>query len=262
MNNLANSYETLKRPTEALKLREEVLAIRGRVLPQDDPDTLISMMGLANSYETLNRHADALKLREEGLAIQKRVLPQDHPDTLKSMSNLSNSYAALNRFADALKLREEVLAIRRRVLPRDHPATLISMNNLAWLLATCPESNFRNPTKALELAAKTVELDPTHPAFAQTLGMAQYRVGEWQAAVTAFEKSMKFSDGGDSNNWFFLAMAHWRLNHIDEARKWYDKAVGWMEKNQPKNEELGRFRKEAAELLKVGNPPKVDPVPK
>jgi hypothetical protein len=35
----------------------------------------------------------------------------------------------------------------------------------------------------------------------------------------------------------------------DEARKWDEKAVQWMDKNQRKDEELCRFRSEAEELL-------------
>jgi len=46
-------------------------------------------------------------------------------------------------------------------------------------------------------------------------------------------------------------MAHWRLGDKAQARSWYDKAVPWMEKNQPKNAELIRFRTEAAALLGV-----------
>ena len=57
--------------------------------------------------------------------------------------------------------------------------------------------------------------------------------------------------GGDSAQWFCLAMAHWQLDNKDEARKWYDRAVAWMDKNQPNDEELSRFRTEAAELLKI-----------
>ena len=52
-------------------------------------------------------------------------------------------------------------------------------------------------------------------------------------------------------DWFVLAMAHWQLDQKGEARVWYDKAVEWMEKNQPKNEELRRFLTEAEELMKV-----------
>src|SRR5262245_57753761 len=49
----------------------------------------------------------------------------------------------------------------------------------------------------------------------------------------------------DVHSGLFLAMAHWHLGSKDKARKWYDQAVQWMEKNQPKNEELLRFRAEA-----------------
>ena len=44
-------------------------------------------------------------------------------------------------------------------------------------------------------------------------------------------------------------MSHWQLGKKDEARQWYDKAVEWMEKNKPDDEELKRFRAEAEELL-------------
>lgn len=50
MNNLADSYAALNRHADALKLREETLAIRKRVLPTDHRDTLTSMDNLADSY--------------------------------------------------------------------------------------------------------------------------------------------------------------------------------------------------------------------
>jgi hypothetical protein len=48
-------------------------------------------------------------------------------------------------------------------------------------------------------------------------------------------------------------MAHEQLGEKVEARKWYDQAVGWMEKRQPNDEELRRFRVESAALLGVKN---------
>jgi hypothetical protein len=54
-----------------------------------------------------------------------------------------------------------------------------------------------------------------------------------------------------SPNAFFLAMAHWQLGHKTEARQWYDRAVQWMEKNKPKDDELRRFRAEAAKLFQA-----------
>jgi hypothetical protein len=53
-------------------------------------------------------------------------------------------------------------------------------------------------------------------------------------------------------------MAHWQLGDKEKARTRFDQAVQWMEKNQPNNEELRRFRAEAAELLNIekGSRPK------
>ena len=65
---------------------------------------------------------------------------------------------------------------------------------------------------------------------------------------------MELRGGGDAFDWFFLGMAHWQLDHKDEARKWYDEAIEWMDKNQPQNDELRRFRAEAAELLGITEP--------
>ncbi len=67
---------------------------------------------------------------------------------------------------------------------------------------------------------------------------------------------MELGKGGYWFDWFFLAMAHWRLDHNEDARKWYDQAVGWMEKNaeelarnKPYEAQCRRYRAEAAQLL-------------
>ena len=71
-----------------------------------------------------------------------------------------------------------------------------------------------------------------------------------KAATAALDLSMVLRNAGDSNEWFLLAMSHWQLGNKAGARKWYDKAVAWMERNQH-SEELCRFRAEAEELMKI-----------
>ena len=99
-------------------------------------------------------------------------------------------------------------------------------------------------------------------SYWNTLGVAHYRASDWKSAIAALEKSIKLRQGGDSFDWFFLAMAHWKLGEKEEARKWYDRAVTWMDKNSPNDEELRRFREEAAKLLKVEDPSKPVPMSK
>ncbi len=69
MANLANSYFDAGRKDEALKLREEVLALSRKVLGPEHPDTLGAMRNLAISYLDAGRKDEAIKLREEVLPL-------------------------------------------------------------------------------------------------------------------------------------------------------------------------------------------------
>jgi tetratricopeptide (TPR) repeat protein len=102
------------------------------------------------------------------------------------------------------------------------------------------------------LAKTAVELEPLQGMYWNTLGVAHYRIGDWKAAIEALKKSDELLPGQHfSFDAFFLAMAHWQVGDKDEARKWYDQAALWMDKNQPANEELRRFRAEAEELMGI-----------
>ena len=93
--------------------------------------------------------------------------------------------------------------------------------------------------------ARAVELQPRTPKHWSNLGVALWRTGESQAAVEALEKADQMSKNRDHSHRFFLAMAYWQTGAKDKGRQTYDQGVQWMDKNQPKNEELRRFRAEA-----------------
>jgi superkiller protein 3 len=154
---------------------------------------------------------------------------------------LGTLLADQGRYGEAVDSYREAL----RLDPQDHEA----LNNLAWLLANCPEPGVRNPARAVQLAKQAVELASKEGSCWNTLGAAQYRAGNWKEAVAALERSMRLRDGGDAFDWLFHAMAQWHLGQKDEARTRYDRAVQWMEKNAPKDEELRRLRAEAEGLL-------------
>jgi WD40 repeat protein/Tfp pilus assembly protein PilF len=163
--------------------------------------------------------------------------------------NYAMAYSNLALILSHRKRVDEAIAAYRTALSLV-PQSAQFHNDLAWLLATSSDVKLRDPGQAVALAMKAVELDPKNLAYANTLGVAHYRSGDWNSAIAAHEKSMELRKGGDSFDWFFLAMARWRLGEKDKAREWYDRAVEWMDKNQPTNEELRRFRVEAEELMK------------
>jgi eukaryotic-like serine/threonine-protein kinase len=298
MNNLGNSYAALGRHADALKLRQETLALREASLGPDHPDTLASMSNLANSYAALGRHADGLTLREDTLRIRKEKLGPDHPDTLASMNNLAISYTVLGRHDAAAKLQEETLVLQQAKFPRGHPRvlacmnnlaesyqalgqhadalklydetlslakaslgpnhgnTLLIMNNLAWLLSTAEDVRFRDPARAVELAAHAAKSQPDNAVFAGTLGTARFRTGDFKQAALDLEKAISLrspSDTRNANESFFLAMARWCLGDKPGAQTWFDKGKAWMEQDKSRHDELRRFRAEAAELLSIND---------
>jgi hypothetical protein len=92
---------------------------------------------------------------------------------------------------------------------------------------------------------------PSRPPGEPSVSSATLTAGEELLAIAALQKSMELRQGGDGSDWFFLAMAHWQSGSKEEARRWYDKAADWMTKSASHDEELARFRAEAAELLGV-----------
>ena len=107
-----------------------------------------------------------------------------------------------------------------------------------------------NSGQAIALAKKSLELDPNHPTKASlALGVASYQTGDFKAAIAVMNNSMKGNNGGTSYEWFILAMSHWKLGEQDAGQQWYNKAIDWMQKYQPNDENLIRFRSEASQLM-------------
>jgi tetratricopeptide (TPR) repeat protein len=121
------------------------------------------------------------------------------------------------------------------------------LNNRAWMLANGPAS-LRDLEWALELARKNVAQAPGVANYLNTLGVAQYRVGQFAEAVASLEKSMAI-EGEGPYNLLFLTMARSRLGQVDRARADFGRAMrGWRDVivSDP---ELHVFQAEAQALL-------------
>jgi tetratricopeptide (TPR) repeat protein len=252
MKNLAISYSRLGRHADAITLFQKALALAEQKFGRDDPRTLDYRSSLTLGFMRADRYEEAARVSEESLALRKAKFGADSREALGTMDSLVKSYSALGRHKDALKLREELLTLRKSKLGPNHADTLAAMHGLAWALATDPDPANRDLTRATALAEAAIKLAPRDAQLWHTLGAAQYRSGDWSAAIASLQRYREFrTDDGEWSNPFFLAMAHWQRGDKEEARRWYDTAVKWMDKNAPTNESLIRFRAEAADLLQV-----------
>jgi serine/threonine protein kinase/Flp pilus assembly protein TadD len=182
-------------------------------------------------------------------------VPNYRAELVRSNFALALALAVAERWSEAEASYLDALAAYRPTINvvgiRDGSAPLVASihNSLAWLLATRPDEESRDIERAVDSARKAVALDPWRGDDWNTLGVALYRAGNWQEALEALRKSTSIRSGGDSFDWYFLAMVHWRLGDRDEARRQFARAVDWMNKHGPNDKELQRFRAEAEQLL-------------
>jgi tetratricopeptide (TPR) repeat protein len=200
--------------------------------------------GYVNAWNNRGAAYLLLGLPEKAVADCTRAI-ELRPKFVNAWINRGEAHRALRRWDKAITDYSRAVEME--------PKNGTACNKLASLLACCPESRLRDPRRAVELATKATQLQPKAGPYWNTLGVAHYRAGSPKEAVAALKKSMRLRKGGDTSDWFFLAMAHWQLGDEDRARKWYDRAVQQMDKDAPRNEELRRIRAEAAEVMKTGS---------
>jgi serine/threonine protein kinase/Flp pilus assembly protein TadD len=267
---LATTLQRRGRPREAADQFRQALFV-GEQLAAEFPDdstyrylkaSLQNFLGIA--LRTLpGEAATAVQCHQKAIEVCERLVAEfpDQPDyryeLVRSRFGLGIVLRLSGRLAEAVQNFHQAQADYRPYAgTTDHPDNRLQFasihNELAWLLATCPELNYRNPGQAVAAARKAVEIAPEKGDFWNTLGVALFQAGDWTMALAAFSKSMALRKGGDSFDWFFLAMAHWQLGEREDARKRYQQAVDWMAKRRPNDEELRRFRAQAAELLGLG----------
>ncbi len=146
------------------------------------------------------------------------------PDALADLDSLiqrypqdSRLYTVRGQAHDRLGHRDEALADMKQAAESPQ-AGANSYNNLAWRLATGPVRPARSAA-GMVLARKAVAMAPDTAIYLNTLGVAQYRAGQYAEAITTLEKSLAASKGeSDGFDLFFLAMARHKLGQIDRGK--------------------------------------------
>jgi eukaryotic-like serine/threonine-protein kinase len=147
-------------------------------------------------------------------------------------------------------------ALTARIARSDAMNFAMITSDLAWACILGPEAT-ADPDLPVRLAETTVNgmSQPLARANAlNTLGAALYRAGRFEDALRRFEEEIQLRAGTSlTADWPFLAMAHHRLGHRDEARRWLDR----LRNHQPSTDrdqfwaelEIRVFRSEAEAVI-------------
>jgi tetratricopeptide (TPR) repeat protein len=86
-------------------------------------------------------------------------------------------------------------------------------------------------------AEMAVQSEPESVVYLNTLGAILYRTGRAEEAIQWLSEADKLTKEPDAAaqtdpayTGYFLAMAHHRLGHDEEAKKWLQKATAWTDK--------------------------------
>jgi len=240
---------------------DETLSFYREFLHEDSPDpadryeTARLYREIAGIYCFREQHAQSMDFLRRCMRLFEGLLDSE-PQNVDYRMHLASAhhsmayqYAILKRPHEAHDEYARVAEHYRhaaRCATDGHPA-----NHLAWFLANCPDKDVADAREAVALARQLVEREPQAGAFWNTLGVAQYRAGDWRAALASLKESMAFRSGGDGYDWFFLAMAHWQLGEKERALQWYQRGVKSMEKMRPEQYELPEFKAEAEAQLQI-----------
>jgi serine/threonine protein kinase/tetratricopeptide (TPR) repeat protein len=225
-------------------------------LADDFPDRQYYREELGNAFRRLGRElAGAGRLDEAEDALRRAV--ELAPPSYSPWCHLAAVQLARG---DVAGYRRSCATLLGRFGRDDRPD---SRNSVAWFCLLIPDAGV-DPADLVRVAEKAVaQCDDRSPekrrACLNTLGVALYRAGRYREAIDRLDESTKAHPrGGDPGDWLFLAMAHHRLGHTDEARRWYDQATRWEAQNRDRPlkdrmtaEELRRFRAEAGALLEA-----------
>ncbi len=115
----------------------------------------------------------------------------------------------------------------------DNPARL---NVLAWDLVKWPGGSRGDHQRALQMAQAACAARPDSGGFLNTLGVAQYKLGQYDAALASLLRSEELFqtsiEGSDPGNLALIAMIRHHLNEPEQARKALELAIERFHEDQ------------------------------
>ena len=190
---MADCYEELAsilddegKYTEAIRLENNVVEIRKKILGEENRDYAYSLNDLAYYYEQIGNYAEALRLGTIAMDIFKKTVGEEHPDYATSLNNLAGCYDDLGNYAEAIRLATIVMEIRKKVLGEEHPDYTVSLSDLAYY--NFESGNYIEAIKfetiALEIKKKVLGKEHIEYAISlNNLASYNYYIGNYTEAI-------------------------------------------------------------------------------
>ncbi len=205
---------------------------------------------LGEDGEAVEQFSEAAKSLEE-IVMEKPELHRIHNELATVYQHLSLLYFDRGKKEPGRQAFEKARWNWELVTRSENVASVNYLNNLALLLVNCPVPELRDIPLAKESAHRAIRVAPENSFYCTSLGIAEYRDGNWTQAAEWLQKAVQLQDGqAMAPEQFFLAMTLWQqsVGPNDEADQYFDAAVEWMQSHRPGNRQLQRIHEEAMQL--------------
>ena len=158
-------------------------------------------IGLARRTCELTNYRNAAFLDTMALAYSSAGRFSEAVNTAQVALNIDPNLASAHRVLGAALLsdgyfKKAMVHIKRSL--EIEPNSIGAKNNLAWILATSPDPNIRNPSDAIRLAQEACNaVNSKDPAVLDTLGAAYASEGRFADAVETAQKALDLADGAN-----------------------------------------------------------------
>lgn len=230
---------------QAVRLYEEIVPIKQRVLGNNHQETLSAINNLAGYYDELGQPEIAISMFQDVTEKMKTQLGDNHPVTLTTLANLGYAYQRSERYDEAIALLESVTKESVESLTEEHPSTINSMDLLAWSYDAAGRAE-----QAIALYEKVVKLKEDHwgEAHGETLttknnlALAYDVAGRNLEAIELFEYVVQRRKAAPEtsplslhNSMQNLAAAYDTVGNTQRAIEVYEEVVDFPDAVQPRD---------------------------
>jgi tetratricopeptide (TPR) repeat protein len=240
LNNLGELHRSAGRLDQAVVLYREALAIRERLVPDDDLELAVSYGNLAQHHQNLGQPEEALDLYRREAEVRERALGESDPSVAGALSNAGVAALLLGRHDEARTDLERAIAILEGGGSLANPPELaLALTNLAQVedAAGALDRSEQLYRRALQVwimnrGESSIEAIRGRRNLADHLARrALYDEAEelYAAAARTLEVEHPRATDELGSTWNNLGMVYAAMGRVDDAERSYRKAVTALE---------------------------------
>ena len=197
LDNIAYIYEDTGEIEKSLKLHQEVLEARTRVLGPLHWETLDSLHVVGCRLGRLNRADEALENIQRSLEASEQVNGGDHPQILEIVCSMGRLYLELKDYDESLKHYRRALAGMESIFGKDHYLTLRISLGIGMVYQD--QSHFSQALEQFErvlTVRESIWQEDTNAVAEVVEKIAQVQISssQYKAALASYSRLLKWQE--------------------------------------------------------------------